>query len=41
MWEDILDQIAGQDQETRDKVWAEWNKGTQMENHKIQLISPI
>lgn len=28
MWEDILDQIAGQDQETRDKVWAEWNKGT-------------
>ncbi len=28
MWEEILDQIAGDDKEEREKVWAEWNKGT-------------
>lgn len=28
MWEEILDQLAGQDQAKRDEVWAEWNKGT-------------
>jgi len=28
MWEEILDQLAGDDQEERDRVWAEWNKGT-------------
>lgn len=28
MWEEILDQLAGQDPEKRDEVWAEWNKGT-------------
>lgn len=28
MWEEILDQLAGDDQTERDRVWAEWNKGT-------------
>ena len=28
MWEEILDQLAGDDQAMRDKVWAEWNSGT-------------
>ena len=28
MWEEILDQLAGDDQAERDRVWAEWNKGT-------------
>ena len=28
MWEEILDQLAGDDQAARDKVWAEWNAGT-------------
>lgn len=28
MWEEILDQLAGSDQQKRDEVWAEWNKGT-------------
>jgi meso-butanediol dehydrogenase/(S,S)-butanediol dehydrogenase/diacetyl reductase len=28
MWEEILDQLAGEDQAKRDEVWAEWNKGT-------------
>ena len=28
MWEEILDQLAGDDQAERDKVWAEWTKGT-------------
>lgn len=28
MWEEILDQLAGSDQEKRDKVWAEWTAGT-------------
>ena len=28
MWEEILDQLAGDDQAKRDEVWAEWNKGT-------------
>ena len=28
MWEEILDQLAGDNQEERDKVWAEWTKGT-------------
>lgn len=28
MWEEILDQLAGDNQEERDRVWAEWNKGT-------------
>lgn len=28
MWEEILDQLAGDDQVERDRVWAEWNKGT-------------
>ena len=28
MWEEILDQLAGSDQAERDRVWAEWNKGT-------------
>ena len=28
MWEEILDQLAGDDQAERDRVWAEWTKGT-------------
>ena len=28
MWEEILDQLAGDNQEERDRVWAEWTKGT-------------
>lgn len=28
MWEEILDQLAGDNQEERDRVWAEWNSGT-------------
>ena len=28
MWEEILDQLAGDDQAERDRVWAEWNAGT-------------
>ncbi len=28
MWEEILDQMAGDDQAERDRVWAEWTKGT-------------
>ena len=28
MWEEILDQLAGDNQAERDRVWAEWNKGT-------------
>ncbi|MDK2787730.1 MAG: meso-butanediol dehydrogenase / (S,S)-butanediol dehydrogenase / diacetyl reductase [Epulopiscium sp.] len=28
MWEEILDQMAGDDQAERDRVWAEWVKGT-------------
>ena len=28
MWEEILDQLAGDDQAERDKVWAEWTAGT-------------
>lgn len=28
MWEEILDQLAGDDQAERDRVWAEWNQGT-------------
>ena len=28
MWEEILDQLAGDDQAKRDEVWAEWTKGT-------------
>ena len=28
MWEEILDQLAGQDPAERDRVWAEWTKGT-------------
>lgn len=28
MWEEILDQLAGDDQSERDRVWAEWNSGT-------------
>ena len=28
MWEEIHDQLAGDDQAMRDKVWAEWNAGT-------------
>lgn len=28
MWEEILDQLAGDDQAERDRVWAEWNSGT-------------
>lgn len=28
MWEDILDQIAGDDPQKREEVWKEWNKGT-------------
>ena len=28
MWEEILDQLAGNDQAERDRVWAEWTKGT-------------
>ena len=28
MWEEILDQLAGDDQTERDRVWAEWTKGT-------------
>ena len=28
MWEEILDQLAGDDQAARDKVWAEWTAGT-------------
>ena len=28
MWEEILDQLAGDDQAKREEVWAEWNKGT-------------
>lgn len=28
MWEEILDQLAGDDQKKRDKVWHEWTKGT-------------
>lgn len=28
MWEEILDQLAGSDQAERDRVWAEWTKGT-------------
>lgn len=28
MWEEILDQLAGDDQEERDRIWAEWNAGT-------------
>ena len=28
MWEEILDQLAGDNQEARDKVWAEWTAGT-------------
>ena len=28
MWEEILDQLAGDDQAERDRVWAQWNAGT-------------
>lgn len=28
MWEEILDQLAGDDQAERDRVWADWTKGT-------------
>ena len=28
MWEEILDQLAGDDQKERDRVWKEWNSGT-------------
>lgn len=28
MWEEILDQLAGDNKAERDRVWAEWNKGT-------------
>ncbi len=28
MWEEILDQMAGDNQERRDEVWAEWTKDT-------------
>lgn len=28
MWEEILDQLAGDDQAERDRVWKEWNAGT-------------
>lgn len=28
MWEEILDQLAGSDPAERDRVWAEWTKGT-------------
>ena len=28
MWEEILDQLAGDDPQKRDEVWAEWTKGT-------------
>ena len=28
MWEEILDQLAGTDHAERDRVWAEWTKGT-------------
>jgi meso-butanediol dehydrogenase/(S,S)-butanediol dehydrogenase/diacetyl reductase len=28
MWEEILDQLAGDDQAERDRVWAEWAKDT-------------
>jgi len=28
MWEEILDQLAGEDQAARDKVWSEWTAGT-------------
>ncbi len=28
MWEEILDQLAGDDQAKRDQVWAEWTAGT-------------
>ena len=28
MWEEILDQLAGSDSAERDRVWAEWTKGT-------------
>ena len=28
MWEEILDQLAGDDQAERDRVWAEWTAGT-------------
>lgn len=28
MWEEILDQLAGNDQAKRDAVWHEWTKGT-------------
>ena len=28
MWEEILDQLAGDDQAARDKVWAEWTTAT-------------
>lgn len=28
MWEEILDQMAGDNQAERDRVWAEWTKGT-------------
>ncbi|MGN1343121.1 MAG: SDR family NAD(P)-dependent oxidoreductase, partial [Traorella sp.] len=28
MWEEILDQLAGEDPAKRDEVWKEWNAGT-------------
>lgn len=28
MWEEILDQLAGTNPQERDRVWAEWTKGT-------------
>lgn len=28
MWEEILDQLAGTNPAERDRVWAEWTKGT-------------
>ena len=28
MWEEILDQLAGDNQAERDRVWKEWNSGT-------------
>ena len=28
MWEEILDQLAGDDQAKRDEVWAQWTAGT-------------
>ena len=28
MWEEILDQLAGNAHTARDRVWVEWNKGT-------------